>query len=148
MAGLSDKEVVLVKSSWEDLTKVFPEYSFYFFTQLVQIAPPVKDLFPFLKGTSEVPKNNPQLEAQALKVFKLTFESAIGGAIAEPTLKQLSSVHVQKGVVDSHFEVVKEALLKTVKEAAGAKWSEDLNIAWAKAYDGAAAAIKNGMKAI
>ena len=38
--------------------------------RLVQIAPPVKDLFPFLKGSNEVPKNNAQLEAQALRVFK------------------------------------------------------------------------------
>ncbi|XP_028790206.1 non-symbiotic hemoglobin 2-like [Neltuma alba] len=152
MAGFSEKEEALVKSSWEDLTKNFPEYSFYFFTQLVQTAPAVKELFPFLKGSSEVPKNNPQLEAQALKVFKLTFDSAIQlrekgeVAIADPTLKQLSSVHVQKGVTEPHFEVVKEALLKTVKEAAGAKWSEDLNNAWVKAYDGVAALIKKGMK--
>ncbi|XP_028790152.1 leghemoglobin-2-like [Neltuma alba] len=152
MAGLSEKEEALVKISWEDLTKSFPEYSFYFFTHLVQTAPAVKDLFPFLKGASEVPKNNPQLEAQALKVFKLTFDSAIqlkekgGVAITDPALKQLSSVHVQKGVTEPHFEVVKEALLKTVKEAAGAKWSDDLNNAWAKAYDGVAALIKKGMK--
>lgn len=37
---------------------------------------------------------------------------------------------------------MKEALLKTAKEAAGAKWSDDLNNAWAKAYDGVAALIK------
>ncbi|XP_054787429.1 non-symbiotic hemoglobin 2-like [Prosopis cineraria] len=142
MAGFSEKEEALIKSSWEDLTKNFPTFSFHFFTLLVELAPPLKDLFPFLKGSSNVPKKNPQLEAQALKVFKLTFDSAIQlrekgeVVIADPTLKQLSSVHVQKGVIDAHFEVVKEALLKTVKEAAGAaKWSDDLNNAWAKAHD-------------
>ncbi|XP_054816487.1 leghemoglobin-2-like [Prosopis cineraria] len=121
---------------------------------LVGNAPTEKDLFPFLKGSNEILKNNPQLEAQALKVFKLTFESTIqlrekgGVVIANPAVNQLSSVHVQKGVVDTHFEVVKEALLKTVKEVARAKWSEDLNNAWAKAYDGVAALIKKEMKEI
>lgn len=66
-------------------------------------------------------------------------------AMEDAALKQLSSVHVQKGVTDSHFEALKEALLKTIKEAAGAKWNEELNDAWARAYDELAANIKKGM---
>ncbi|KAL0452048.1 UNVERIFIED_CONTAM: Non-symbiotic hemoglobin 2 [Sesamum latifolium] len=43
--------------------------------------------------------------------------------------------------------VVKEALLRTVKEATGEKWSEEMNGAWAEAYDQLATAIKNEMHA-
>jgi hemoglobin-like flavoprotein len=36
---------------------------------------------------------------------------------------------------------VKEALLKTIKEAVGDKWSEELSVAWETAYDELAVAI-------
>ncbi|EEF27349.1 non-symbiotic hemoglobin, putative, partial [Ricinus communis] len=61
-------------------------------------------------------------------------------------LKYLGSVHVQKGVLDPHFEVVKEALLRTVQEAIGEKWNEEMSGAWGEAYDQLAAAIKSEMK--
>jgi len=41
--------------------------------------------------------------------------------------------------------VVKEALLKTIKEAVGDKWNEELSNAWEIAYDEMAAAIKKAM---
>ncbi|KAG8390553.1 hypothetical protein BUALT_Bualt01G0095400 [Buddleja alternifolia] len=43
--------------------------------------------------------------------------------------------------------VVKEALLRTVKEAMGTKWSEEMNGAWEEAYDQLATAIKDEMRA-
>lgn len=39
-------------------------------------------------------------------------------------------------------KVVKEALLKTIKEAVGGNWSDELSSAWEVAYDELAAAIK------
>lgn len=44
------------------------------------------------------------------------------------------------------FQVVKEALLRTIKSAVGKKWSEEMGGAWAEAYDHLAAAIKAEMK--
>ena len=43
------------------------------------------------------------------------------------------------------LQVVKEALLKTIKEVSGDKWSEELSTAWEIAYDGLANAIKKAM---
>ncbi|KAK7356579.1 hypothetical protein VNO80_15854 [Phaseolus coccineus] len=45
----------------------------------------------------------------------------------------------------SMLEVVKEALLKTIKEAVGNKRNEELSNAWEIAYDEIAAAIKKAM---
>ncbi|KAL7215244.1 hypothetical protein ACSBR1_027413 [Camellia fascicularis] len=120
--------------------------------RIIEIAPAAKNLFSFLKDSNEVPKNNPKLKAHAVKVFKMTCESAIQlrekgeVVVSDTTLKYLGSVHVQKGVIDPHFEVVKEALLRTVKEAIGEKWNEEMNGAWGEAYDQLAAAIKAEMK--
>ncbi|KAK2430842.1 leghemoglobin [Trifolium repens] len=57
----------------------------------------------------------------------------------------LGAIHIQKGVVDPHFVVVKEALLKTIKEVSGGNWSEELNTAWEVAYDGLATSIKRAI---
>lgn len=43
-------------------------------------------------------------------------------------------------------QVVKQALLRTIEEASGDKWSEELKCAWSVAYDHLAAAIKAEMK--
>ncbi|KAJ0044363.1 hypothetical protein Pint_05913 [Pistacia integerrima] len=66
--------------------------------------------------------------------------------VAHTTSKYLGSVHLKNGVIDPHFEVVKEALLRTIKEGVGKKWSEDMGSAWSEAYDQLAAAIKAEMK--
>jgi len=43
------------------------------------------------------------------------------------------------------IQVVKEALLKTIKEVVGDKWSEEFSVAWETAYDELAYAIKKTM---
>ncbi|MBA0729814.1 hypothetical protein Golax_025386, partial [Gossypium laxum] len=67
--------------------------------------------------------------------------------VVDTTLKYLGTVHVKSGVKDLHFEVVKEALLRTIKEVIGEdKWNEEMNNAWGEAYDQLAEAIKAEMK--
>lgn len=43
------------------------------------------------------------------------------------------------------LKVVKEALLQTIKEVVGDKWSDELSIAWEVAYDELATTIKKAM---
>ncbi|PIA43562.1 hypothetical protein AQUCO_01900153v1 [Aquilegia coerulea] len=148
----TEQQEALVKESWEIMKQNIPELSLQFFTTILEIAPAAKGLFSFLKDTDEVPQNNPKLKAHAVKVFKMTCEAAVQlrekGAVdlPESTLKYLGAVHVKKGVIDPHFEVVKEALLRTIKDGVGEKWSEELCGAWSEAYDQLATAIKTEMK--
>ncbi|KAG6734314.1 hypothetical protein I3842_01G266700, partial [Carya illinoinensis] len=151
--GFTEKQEALVKESWEVLKQNIPENSLRFFTLVLEIAPAVKNMFSFLKDSDEIPQNNPKLKAHAVKVFKMTCESAIQlrqkgeVVVSDTTLKYLGSVHVEKGVIDPHFQVVKEALMRTVKEAVGdQKWSDEMGSAWGEAYDQLAAAIKTEMK--
>ncbi|KAE9465361.1 hypothetical protein C3L33_02735, partial [Rhododendron williamsianum] len=147
----SEKQEALVKESWEVMKQNIPEFSLRFFTLILEIAPAAKSMFSFLKDTDEIPQNNPKLKSHAVKVFKMTCESAIQlrekgeVVVSETTLKYLGSIHLQKGVIDPHFEVVKEALLRTVREAVGGKWNEEMKGAWGEAYDQLAMAIKAEM---
>ncbi|KAJ0263737.1 hypothetical protein HA466_0022030 [Hirschfeldia incana] len=148
----TEKQEALVKDSWEILKQDIPKYSLYFFSQILEIAPAAKDMFSFLRDTDEVPQNNPKLKAHAVKVFKITCETAIQlkekGKVAVPdtTLQYLGSVHLKSGVLDPHFEVVKEALVRTLKEGLGEKYTEEVEGAWSQAYDHLALAIKAEMK--
>ncbi|KAJ8427931.1 hypothetical protein Cgig2_023307 [Carnegiea gigantea] len=150
--ALTEKEEALVKESWQIMKQNIPEYSLRFFTIILEIAPAAKNMFSFLRDSVEVPQNNPKLKAHALIVFKMTCESAIQlrekgqVVVGETTIKYLGAVHVKNGVIDPHFEVVKQALLRTVEEAVGEKWSEEMKCAWGSAYDQLAAAIKAEMK--
>ncbi|KAK9724095.1 hypothetical protein RND81_05G047700 [Saponaria officinalis] len=150
--GFTEKEEALVKESWEIMKQNIAENSLRFFTIILEIAPAAKDLFSFLRDSDQIPQSNPKLKAHAVKVFKMTCEAAIqlreSGTVVvgETTLKYLGAVHVKSGVADPHFEVVKEALLKTVQEAVGDKWSDEMKCAWGAAYDQLAAAIKAEMK--
>ncbi|OVA17919.1 Globin [Macleaya cordata] len=148
----TEQQEALVKDSWEIMKQNIPELSLQFFTTILEIAPAAKGMFSFLKDSDEIPENNPKLKAHAVKVFKMTCESAVQlrekgeVVIAENTLKNLGSVHLHKGVIDAHFEVVKEALLRTIEEGVGEeKWSEEMGSAWGEAYDHLAAAIKAQM---
>nr|BDC53324.1 phytoglobin 1 [Dianthus caryophyllus]BDC53328.1 phytoglobin 1 [Dianthus caryophyllus] len=147
----TEKEESLVKESWEILKLNIPENSLRFFTIILEIAPAAKDLFSFLRDSEQVPQNNPKLKAHAVKVFKMTCESAIQlrecgeVVVGDSTLKYLGAIHSNSGVVGPHFEVVKEALLKTIQEAVGDKWNQQMSCAWAAAYDQLAAAIKSEM---
>ncbi|KAL8210623.1 hypothetical protein R6Q57_005060 [Mikania cordata] len=149
--GFSEKQEELVKESWEMMKEDVPGLSLYFFTQILEIAPAVKGLFSFLKDTDEIPQNNPKLKVHAVKVFKMTCESAIQlrekgeVVVSGSTLNYLGSVHLQKGISGLHFEVVKEGLLRTVEKGVGEKWCEEMKGAWSEAYDQLAAAIQAEM---
>nr|QAX32720.1 leghemoglobin [Onobrychis viciifolia] len=146
--GYTEKQQTLVNSSWEAFKQNLPHYSVLFYTFILEKAPAAKDMFSFLKESDGVPKDNPKLNAHAEKVFGMVSDAAVQlVAKGEVVLGDatLGGIHIQNGVVDAHFVVVKEALLKTIKEVAGDKWSEELNTAWEVAYDGLAAAIKKAM---
>nr|QAX32727.1 leghemoglobin [Oxytropis lambertii] len=105
-------------------------------------------MFSFLKDSAGVPQNDPKLQAHAEKVFGLVRDSAAQlRAKGEVVLTDatLGGVHIQKGVADPHFVVVKEALLQTIKEVVGNTWSDELSTAWEVAYDELASAIKKAM---
>ncbi|KAL2324953.1 hypothetical protein Fmac_024011 [Flemingia macrophylla] len=139
--GFSEKQEALVNSSWEAFKTNIPKHSVVFYTSILEKAPAAQSLFSFL--ANGVDPNNPNLTSHAEKLFALTRDSAVqlrtkGAVVADAAL---GSVHAQKAVTDPQFAVVKEALLKTIKEAVGDKWSDELSSAWEAAYDALAALV-------
>ncbi|KHN37871.1 Leghemoglobin C1 [Glycine soja] len=142
MGAFTEKQEALVSSSFEAFKANIPQYSVVFYTSILEKAPAAKDLFSFL--ANGVDPTNPKLTGHAEKLFALVRDSAgqlktNGTVVADAALV---SIHAQKAVTDPQFVVVKEALLKTIKEAVGGNWSDELSSAWEVAYDELAAAIK------
>ncbi|XP_042015151.1 non-symbiotic hemoglobin 2-like isoform X2 [Salvia splendens] len=100
MVGFSEKQEALVKESWEVMKHDAPNLSLRFFTLILEIAPAAKGMFSFLKDSDEIPQNNPKLKAHAVKVFKMTCESAIQlhekgeVVVADTTLRWLGAIHM------------------------------------------------------
>ncbi|GAB2216369.1 hypothetical protein Droror1_Dr00024141 [Drosera rotundifolia] len=65
--------------------------------------------------------------------------------VGESKLKDLKDTHFKYGVVDEHFDVVRYALLKTIKDVTPEMWSLEMKSAWGEAYDQLGAAIKQEM---
>ncbi|WVY96263.1 hypothetical protein V8G54_028414 [Vigna mungo] len=142
MVAFSDKQEALVNGAYEAFKADIPKYSVVFYTSILEKAPAAKNLFSFL--ANGVDPSNPKLTTHAEKLFGLVRDSAAqlkasGAVVADAAL---GAVHSQKAVNDAQFLVVKEALVKTLKEAVGAKWSDELSGAVEVAYDELAAAIK------
>ncbi|AES96798.1 hypothetical protein MtrunA17_Chr5g0417631 [Medicago truncatula] len=145
--GFTENQEALVNSSWEAFKQNLPKYSVLFYTIILDKAPAAKGMFSFLKDSAGV-QDSPKLQAHAEKVFGMVRDSAVQLRVKGEVVlgdATLGAIHIQKGVVDPHFVVVKEALLKTIKEVSEDKWSEELNTAWEIAYDGLASAIKKAM---
>lgn len=149
----SKESVALVKQSWELLKVDAQANAVAFFKEVFEIAPAAKGFFSFMQDTSIPFEDNPKVKFHALQVFKLTGDAAaqLGekGAyeLLQSRLHSLAAKHLSKGVQDAHFEVVKEALLRTIAAGLPDLWSPALKQAWADAYDALATTLKNEMHA-
>nr|AEQ39061.1 putative non-symbiotic hemoglobin class 1 [Wolffia arrhiza] len=147
------EEEALVLKSWAAMKKNAGELGLKFFLKAFEIAPSAAKLFPFLRDSTVPLEKNPKLKTHAMSVFVMTCESAAqlrkAGKVTvrDTTLRRLGAVHAKYGVVDEHFDVVRFALLETIKEAVPEMWSPEMKDAWRVAYDQLAAAIKKEMAA-
>ncbi|XP_022944053.1 plastid division protein PDV2-like [Cucurbita moschata] len=148
----TEQQEALVVKSWGVMKKNAADLALKLFLKIFEIAPSVKNLFSFLRDSKVPLEQNTKLKPHALSVFTMTCESAVqlrkGGIAAakETTLKRLGASHLKYGVVDEHFEVLKYALLETIKEGIPEMWSVEMKEAWAEAYDQLVSAIKAEMK--
>ncbi|CAJ2679169.1 unnamed protein product [Trifolium pratense] len=148
----TEEQEALVVKSWNAIKNNSGDLSLKFFKKILEIAPPAKQLFSFLKDSNVPLEQNPKLKPHAMSVFIMTCESAVqlrkAGKVTvrESNLKKLGATHFKTGVKEEHFEVTKQALLETIKEAVPEMWSAAMENAWGEAHDQLANAIKAEMK--
>ncbi|KAF3320446.1 Non-symbiotic hemoglobin [Carex littledalei] len=153
-ARYTKEEEGLVVESWDIIKQDAAALGLKFFLRIFEIAPSSSGLFSFLRNSDVSLENNPKLKRHAMTVFSMTCDSAvqlqrIGKVIVrDTTVRKLGATHTKAGVSNEHFEVMKYALLETIKEGVPHMWSDKMKGAWSKAYDKLVTAIKEEMKPI
>ncbi|KAJ8450856.1 hypothetical protein Cgig2_032481 [Carnegiea gigantea] len=148
----TEEQEALVVKSWNIMKKNSAELGLKLFLKVFEIAPTAKKLFSFVRDSDVPLEQNSKLKAHAMSVFVMTCKSAAqlrkAGkvTVGESSLKHLGSLHFKYGVVDEHFEVLRYALLETIKESVPEIWSAEMKNAWTEAFNKLAAAIKAEMK--
>ncbi|XP_073006442.1 anaerobic nitrite reductase NSHB1-like isoform X2 [Typha latifolia] len=147
----SKAQETLVINAWNEMKDDAATFALKFFLRLFEIIPSATKRFSFLHDSSLPLEKNPKLKAHAMSVFVMTCEAATQLwktgkiSVGNTTFTKLAAAHVKAGITDVHFEVLKFALLETIKEAIPYMWSPEMKEAWSEAYDHLVAAIKSEM---
>lgn len=78
--------------------------------------------------------------------LKLVVENLRRPEVLGPALEDLGLRHVDYGAREEHYPAVGQTLLKSLAEVAGDLWTDELNNAWAEAYDVVAEKMIAGAK--
>ena len=122
---LTDDDLARVRASLDHLRVNFAAHSTVFYDALFKRAPELRELF------------RDDLTGQGMKFMttldlilqKLDREDELEGEIAE-----LGTTHRSLGVHAKDFGPMEEALIDTLREGMGEKFSPELESAWRKAY--------------
>ncbi|XP_065007097.1 hemoglobin-2-like isoform X1 [Musa acuminata AAA Group] len=172
--AFGEQQEALVVRSWNAMRKDVADVALKFFLRVFEIAPSAARLFSFLRDSNVPLDKNPNLKSHAMSVFTMVYllpsfpsflpspiqchvrlqvcESATQlrkkgkVSVRETTSKKLAGTHIKAGVIDKHFEVVRFALLDTIKHAVPEMWCPEMSAAWGEAYDHLAAALKEEMR--
>ena len=108
-----------------------------FFSKIFEIAPGAIELFASFKDVPEEKRyESPGFVRHARSVMT-TVGVAVQGLrdldALVPVLENLGARHLGYGVQEAHYDVVGEALLKTLESALGDEWTPAVREAWKRA---------------
>ena len=131
---MNDHTISLVRESFDLVEPIAPQAATLFYDRLFTLDPGLKPLFTGDMG------------AQGAKLMQM-----IGVAVATldtpevllPALRQLGQRHAGYGVKEAHYEIVGDALLKTLQQGLGAAWTPEVESAWIDVYGLLASTMKD-----
>jgi hemoglobin-like flavoprotein len=122
---LTIHDVALVRASYALVSPIRDAVADLFYDRLFVIAPELRALFP------------ENLAEQKRKLMTM-IGTAVGGlddvAKLVPTVRALGARHAGYGVTMGHYALVGEALLWTLQQGLGDKFTTDVKSAWIKVY--------------
>jgi len=134
--GLTYADIHAVQKSWVSATAIGVEtVGILLFSNIFKLAPQTLHLFSF--------KDTPDLyESDKLKRHANKVVGTVGVAVAGltdldnlvPLLQSLGQRHVPYGVLPSHYDVIGQALIATLKTGLGDAFTPSLEESWVKVY--------------
>jgi hemoglobin-like flavoprotein len=133
--SMNSEQINLVQSTFADVRPIAPVAAELFYTRLFVLDPSLRPLF---KG---------DLVHQG-RMLMAMLNSAVNGLThldaMVPVVRQLGARHGRYGVRDEHYATVGSALLWTLEQGLGEKFTPAVREAWATAYDMLAGVMQLG----
>jgi methyl-accepting chemotaxis protein len=123
---MTPKQVEIVQSSWQELCSNRAMVPAAFYSQLFTLDPSLRSFF------------HEDLTGQYLK-FQSMMETAIGSLgdldALLPAVRGLGRRHALYGVTTAHYEVVGDALIRTLRAGLAANYSASVEEAWLTVFN-------------
>lgn len=134
---MNEHTIGLVKESFDLVEPMVSEVGALFYANLFRADPALKPLF---KGDMRV-QGDKLVHMIATAVGKLDQPEVL-----LPVLRHLGQRHAAYGVVDSHYDTVGAALIKTLAQGLGPAFSDDVREAWVEVYGIVAGTMQSAAK--
>ena len=128
----------LVRETWAEVEPRSAEMTKFFYSMLFSLAPETRELFP---ADMEIQRS------RLLRALVHVVQTVDRQDQLRPFLEQLGRDHRKFGVVAAHYETFGTALLATIKQFAGDRWTPEVERAWAEAYTLMATAMTEAAEA-
>ena len=123
---MNSEQINLVQSSFAEVRPMATTAASLFYQRLFALDPTLRPMF---KG---------DLPHQGRMLMAMLTAAVNGLALLDtlvPVLRQLGARHVTYGVREPHYETVGTALLWTLEQGLGARFTPEVREAWASAYE-------------
>jgi len=134
---ITDTQISLVQSSFRHVLPIADAAGLLFYERVFTLAPGTRALF----DDDIVPQAERTMAALKTAVDGLGDLDIVG-----PFLVRLGARHVRYGVRPEHFDVVGEALLWTLEQGLGERFTPAVRDAWVAAWGVVAGAMRTGMR--
>jgi hemoglobin-like flavoprotein len=119
-------DVALIQKSYAEVRLATDQIAVLFYNRIFEIAPTVKPLFK-----SDMVEQGRKL----MGTLAFVVQGLAGLPSILPAVSALAKRHAGYGARPEHYGPVGEALLWTLKQRLGSKWTAETAAAWTKAYE-------------
>ena len=130
---MTPEKIALVRSSWQQVLPIKETAAQLFYGRLFELDPSLRGMF----------KGDMVEQGRKLMAMINTVVNSLDklGPILE-TIEEMGRRHVAYGVTEVHYDTVGSALIWTLGQGLGEKFTPAVKDAWAQAYDTLASAMK------
>ena len=130
---MTPEQIEMVQETWQDVSAISEQAAELFYGKLFELDPNVKPLF-----TSDMKEQGKKLmQTIGICVTGLTKLDDI-----LPAVQELGRRHIDYEVEESHYDTVGNALLWTLEQGLGKKFTPEVAEAWALTYTTLAGVMK------
>lgn len=136
---MTPAQIAAVKSSFAVVLPIADKAGAIFYGKLFALDPSLRGMFG---------EDINEQARKLMQVLNFAVENLEQPDILMPAVRDLGKRHVGYGVKDPHYETVAAALLDTLAEALGGRFTPEVKQAWVEAYTVLAGEMKEAARTV